>query len=53
MSKDKDFFRYEPKVPGVFCDYEIYRRGKIHFIYNEQPNCDKMPTPRKLIKPLP
>ena len=52
MSNDKDYFRYEPKVPGVISDHQIYK-GKIHFIYKEQPNWDKMPPPRKLIKPLP
>jgi hypothetical protein len=23
MSNDKDFFRYQPKVPGIIMDYEM------------------------------
>ena len=54
MSNDKDFFRYKPEVPGIICDYEINKKGKIKLIYKEKPDNERwMPSKRELLWPPP
>lgn len=53
MSNDKDFFRYNPKVPTIISDYDFDKKGRMRFEYKKRPIDARMSSPRELIKPLP